>query len=86
MHQGVDLTNVSMCPVVSGTKQLAEHSLSPIGCEVGPPWIGFGPGHPIDAQSDEIWGILRPRQHLQLFAPQTIPEQVLRLWQDALSC
>ena len=75
-----------MCPVLSGTKTLAEDPFSPTSCKVGLLQTGFGvPAHPTDVN----WlGNLEPKATpWTLFhVPQTIPEQFFVAWQGALSC
>lgn len=39
--------------MLSHTKVSAADPVSPLSCEVGPPWIGLAcPAHPTDAQLD----------------------------------
>lgn len=45
-------------PVVSGTEVLAVDPLSPVGSEIGPPWIRLLLAHPTDAWSDWVLGNL----------------------------
>jgi len=63
--------------VVSGTKMLAADPLSPVSCEVGPPWIGIVCSeHPTDARLDwDLKAKSTPQTHC--CAPQTIPETFL---------
>ena len=68
------------CAVVSGTKMLAADPLSPVSCQVGPPWIGIVcPAHPTDDQLEWDLGNLEAKSTPQTccYAPQTIPEPFL---------
>lgn len=50
-HCGLDLAMTHTgCPVVSVARALAADPLSPVGCEMGPPWIGFALAHPAGAR------------------------------------
>ncbi len=75
------LPDLWRCPVVSGPETLAADPVSPVSCEVGPPWIGLVFQHiPQMLNGIEIWGIWRPSQHLGLsscFSNQN-PEQFLQ--------
>lgn len=63
------------CAVVSCSNMLAADLLSPVSCEMGPPWIWFDcPANPTDAQLDCDLGNLEAKTTpWTCYVPHTIP-------------
>lgn len=55
----------------------AQDPMSPVGCKVEPPWIGFVLAHPMDAQSDWDLEKLKAKLTPLCHVPQASPEQFL---------